>query len=204
MRQKAINFLKDNANDILILDDGFQNCYIKADIYILVIDNDFIFGNKLLFPAGPLRDSINWHLNKADCIFLVKNSAKKNNFNFNDKPIFELTCELSNLIDSQKKYFAFSALANNEKFFNFLESKKLRLIKKQGFKDHHFYNEGEISEMLQYSKQHNLTLITTEKDFVKIPEKYKKEIKICKIKLEFDKIEPIQLFLKNKLNVKKP
>ena len=52
--------------------------------------------------------------NKADCIFLVK-SSKKNNFNFNDKPIFELTCELST---SKFRYFAFSALTNNEKFFN--------------------------------------------------------------------------------------
>ena len=55
---------------------------------------------------------------------------------------------------------------------------------------------------LKLANDNNLTLITTEKDIVKIPKKYHFKIKCLKMKIEFDKNDLIslRLLLKQKLN----
>ena len=42
----------------LILDDGYQHLRIERDLNILVVDYEKRFGNRLLLPAGPLRESL--------------------------------------------------------------------------------------------------------------------------------------------------
>ena len=59
------------------MDDGFQNPTIKKDFSIVVIDGKQGFGNKKVLPAGPLRESINRGLKRADAIILVGDDKLK-------------------------------------------------------------------------------------------------------------------------------
>jgi len=203
-RHKAIEFLGKNAQKILILDDGLQNAYINCDLNVLVVDDSYLFGNKFIFPSGPLRNSMNWHVNKADCIFLVTNSNDVTSETFvkkisKNKPVFKLTPKLVSQIDPNKNYFAFSALANNKKFFNFLSKNNIKIVDQQSFQDHYSYKFEDIEKIVAKAKVQNLSMITTEKDFVKIKEFAFEDINVCKMKLEFvDKIEFVN-FIKKKI-----
>ena len=51
-------FCEDRGGKLIIMDDGLQSIDIKKDCKVLVIDSDYGFGNKNIFPSGPLREPI--------------------------------------------------------------------------------------------------------------------------------------------------
>ena len=51
------------------------------------------------------------------------------------------------------------------------------------FPDHYKYNENDFEKIKDNSKNENLKILTTEKDYMRIPEKYKKEIDFLSIDL---------------------
>ena len=58
-RVRAVDQINKNHDcDVIISDDGLQHYKMERDIEIAVIDGKRRFGNKLTFPAGPLRESI--------------------------------------------------------------------------------------------------------------------------------------------------
>jgi tetraacyldisaccharide 4'-kinase len=44
--------------DVVIADDGLQHLRLQRDVEIIVVDGERGFGNGLLLPAGPLRESL--------------------------------------------------------------------------------------------------------------------------------------------------
>ena len=54
------------------------------------------------------------------------------------------------------------------------------------FPDHHKYLQKELENLLNKIKDKDSTLLTTEKDYFRISEKYKKNIKCLKIKIEIE------------------
>ena len=70
------------------------------------------------------------------------------------------------------------------------------------FADHHKYNESDILKIKQIAKKKNLQILTTEKDFVKLSKKQRKNIYFLKIEIELKKEKKFINFLKSKLNEK--
>ncbi len=187
-RHKINDFLKNIKEDYLILDDGLQNPYLIHDIKIIVVDNKYLFGNKYFLPAGPLRSPIISALNNADIIILIgddhNNEIDNDLIKFANK-IFKAKYKKIGSYNKNNKYFAFSALANNNKFIDSLKKEGLKIEKSKFFSDHHYFSNNEINSLIKEAKKENLKLITTSKDFVKIAKKYKEEIIEFKIELEF-------------------
>ena len=44
--------------DVILSDDGLQHYRLQRDIEIVLVDGNRRFGNGLLLPAGPLRESV--------------------------------------------------------------------------------------------------------------------------------------------------
>lgn len=62
--------------NVLICDDGLQDLQLQRDLEIVVVDNSKRnFGNGLILPAGPLRDSLS-RLNKADVVVMNEKGSK--------------------------------------------------------------------------------------------------------------------------------
>ena len=72
-------------SDLIILDDGFQSKHLYKDLNFLVIDGNQKFGNKKIFPAGPLRESINSAFKRTNAIILIDFVNKNDGFFKNNK-----------------------------------------------------------------------------------------------------------------------
>jgi len=80
-----------------------------------------------------------------------------------------------------KKITAFAGIGNPENFFNLLKINNVDVIREIKFPDHHFYSKQELENLFNISKENNTTLATTEKDYFRIEENYKKKIDFLKI-----------------------
>ena len=70
-RVEGANYCIKHKANLIILDDGLQSKHIYKDLTLLIVDGKQKFGNKKLFPAGPLREILNYGLNRYDAIILV-------------------------------------------------------------------------------------------------------------------------------------
>ncbi len=175
--------------DYILMDDGYHDHSIKQDIKILVFDSDYFIGNGFLLPAGPMRDLI-IQIMFADFIILT-NFDKSKDFlvqrlekYINKDKIFTSEIEIKNKEIMELKnepHIAFSGLGNNEKFFNLLRRENFNIIKEFNFADHYNYEEKDIVRIIEDAKKIKGKIIATEKDIVKVPIKFRKEINYLEI-----------------------
>jgi len=183
----AKEIAKNRKFQAIVLDDGMQNNSIKKDLTILVIDGKIKFGNGFLFPAGPLRESIEDGCKKADLVVVVGNVDEELQKNLAQKKIILAKIKAKNLNNFQdKKLVAFCGLAYPDKFFSFLDSQELDVVDRCNFMDHHLYKISELDNLIRLAKKNKAKLITTKKDWVKFPLNYKRKIEYLDIELEFE------------------
>ena len=186
-RTTAIKSLINNKKKIAILDDGLQENKIYYDFSIVCFNEKQWIGNGQLIPAGPLRESLN-SLIKYNYVFINGKKNKKI-----EKKIFSLNPNIKifyfkyKLINIKrlisKKIIAFAGIGNPDNFFDLLKKNKLSLLKTFTFPDHYTYTDKDIIKLKKIAKNNKATLITTEKDFIRLNSKNKKTINPVKINL---------------------
>ena len=189
-RIKAIEEAIQNKANVAILDDGFQDFSIEKSLSIICFNKKQWIGNGFTIPSGPLRENLS-ALKKADCVIIngEKNKDIENKiFSKNEKiKIFYSCYKPQNISEFQnKKVVAFAGIGNPENFFDLLKNNKLNIIKTIMFPDHHQYSKKELDNLLSQIKENNTILLTTEKDYFRISENYKENIKCLKIKIEIE------------------
>ena len=167
---------KDGAN-ILVLDDALQSYNIFKDLNIYVYDSIQSFGNKLIVPSGPLRESISSVLNRSQIVFLVNTDncpeISKNKFQQNIN--YEISIK-PEIID--KKLMPFAGLGFNKKFFDQLYNEGLDITLTKEFPDHHQYSQDDMFTLLDEANKNDSFLVTTEKDHLRIPKEFKSSVGI--------------------------
>lgn len=192
VRKQAIKYAETLNPDIIIMDDGMQNNTIKKDMSILVVDALFGIGNGRVLLAGPMRETMKSAMKKAGAVLWIgekghhkelQESIRKRN-----KAIIYATIKPLHAKKQYNagKYIAFAGIGNPDKFFNTLQKYDITLSDKVTFPDHHVYTGKEIEDLINKAKEQDAKLITTEKDMVKIKEKYRKHIKVFPITLEIE------------------
>ena len=202
-RNDAIISLINNNKDVAILDDGFQDFSITKDFSIICFNQKEWLGNRMLIPSGPLREKLS-SIKRADCVII---NGKKN-----DKIEQEIFKQNKNIkiyyskykpleIESlkNKKIIAFAGIGNPLNFFSLLKENNLNLHNQFSFPDHYNYKKKDIDKLLIQSKKSDSILLTTEKDYFRINDDYKKNIKYMKIKIEIENKENFINLIKNKL-----
>jgi len=179
------NAIKNNAG-IAILDDGFQDFSIKKNLSIVCFNEKQWIGNGLTLPSGPLREKLS-ALNRAN--FVMINGKKNTNIenkilNYNKKIKIFYSKYKSINIDAfkDKKIICFAGIGNPINFFSLLLEYNLNIIEKINFPDHYNYSNMELENLIEKSKNNNAILLTTEKDYLRINEIYRKKINFLKIK----------------------
>jgi len=189
-RKDAINQGINEKYDILVFDDGLQESKIDFDIKLVCFKSKIWIGNGQLIPAGPMREKIS-SLKRFDAVFL---NGKLDNFdkiekqikNINlDIKIFKTFYKVLNIetYNLDSKYLIFSGIGDPFSFKDILVENKFNVVREIIFPDHYDYNLNDLEKIQNIAKNENLKIITTEKDFMKIPEEFKKEINFLTIDL---------------------
>ncbi len=186
-RFQSITEAKRRKNNIIILDDGFQDDSIKKNLNIICFNSLDLSGNNFLIPAGPLREPLK---NIKNSQVVVINGKRNINFEKKLKSISKKTkifysryIILKNNI-GKKNVFAFAGIGNPQGFFSLLKENNFKVEKQISFPDHYDYKKREIDKMIKEAKEKNLKLITTEKDFFRMKKMGIKKIAYIKINLK--------------------
>ena len=221
-------FLKDNSNfiscsdrkeivkraielkfDMIIFDDGLQEKWINYDIKFACFDSEKWIGNGHLIPSGPLREKIN-ALKNCHGIFLKIVNENSNLDNIYNKirdinpniEIFESNIEIKNInkFNLNKNYIIFSGIGNPDSFKKLLLKNKFKIIEEITFPDHYNYQDKDILKIIDKANSNNAEIITTEKDFKRIPQNFKEKISFLEINMKIKDENKLVQFLKTKIN----
>ena len=205
-RNKIIqSAIKENF-DLVIFDDGLQDKNINYDIKFVCFNSDEWIGNGHLIPAGPLREKLN-SLKKYDGVFIKGHDLIKS------KKIFEIINHINPQIkkyftnykvknienfDLTKKYLLFSGIGSPINFKNLLLKENFKITFEMIFPDHYNYKNSDFENILSKANSLNTKIITTEKDYVKIPNKFKDQIDFLEVELNINEDKDLINFIKKK------
>ncbi|MDB3888272.1 tetraacyldisaccharide 4'-kinase [Candidatus Pelagibacter sp.] len=207
-RLDIINIASKKRKKIIIFDDGLQDKNIDYNLKFVCFDSLNWIGNGHLLPSGPLREKLD-SLKKFDAVF-IKNIEKINykiiNIIKRINPkikIFNTKYKIKNLnkFNLTKKYIVFSGIGNPDNFTKLLEKYKFNIVDHIKFPDHYKYNRQDISKIIKKAKKLKTKIITTEKDYVKIPQIYLSKINFIDVDLTVINKKDLINFLKFKINV---
>jgi tetraacyldisaccharide 4'-kinase len=168
---------------IIVMDDGHQNFSLKKDLSLVVVDAESGFGNGRIVPAGPLRESVRQGLHRADAVILVGEGDPA--LPGIAAPLLRARLSGARQFDKER-VVAFAGIGRPEKFFATLRDVGAALVETHAFADHHAYSPDEIADLKTRTAQVRATLITTEKDFVRLGPKECEGIEVLPVHAVFD------------------
>lgn len=184
--------------DVIILDDAFQHQRLERDLNILLLDAQAPFGNGFLLPRGVLREPVQ-SIQRADAIIFTRcrempptyysDIARKTDlqaiFSAYHRPVIRCVLPPLHSIDadalmhmpdgiidhlSGRRLFAFSGLARNDSFWKSIDELGGQMCGKMAFDDHYAYHASDIDTIVHMAqKAGSDSIVTTEKDFVRLP-----------------------------------
>ena len=157
--------------EIVVLDDGHQNPSVAKDMTLIVVDAAYGFGNGRIIPAGPLRETIEAGMARADAVVLIGQPASPWPDLFRNKPVLRATLQprFSGMSLDGARVFAFAGIGRPEKFFETVRAQGATIVDSETFPDHHAYSRPLIDRLMARADAQDLMLVTTEKDAVKLP-----------------------------------
>ncbi len=172
----------------LVMDDGFQDPSLEKDIAILVVDGHTGFGNERCLPAGPLREPVEQGLRRADAVVILGEDRHDIANRVAPKPVLyawlEPEAEVSILVG--RKVVAFAGIGRPAKFFHTLDTLGANVVEAYAFPDHYPFHPAEIGELQVAANNHNAFLVTTAKDFVRVPHAMRDQIGVVQMDVAWD------------------
>ncbi|MEQ1647257.1 MAG: tetraacyldisaccharide 4'-kinase [Hyphomicrobiaceae bacterium] len=162
---------------IIVMDDGLQNPSLRKDVRIAVVDRVRGIGNGRVIPAGPLRAPISDQIYRTDIIVTV--TPPDANLTTPRPEImgqfgiaFAFDTEILAANDTSwlknENIVAYAGIGAPERFFKMLENYGAQIVDRVAFPDHHTFSETEATALLTRAKNKRATLVTTEKDKVRL------------------------------------
>ena len=161
---------------VIVMDDGFQNRQLVKDFSLIVADSGVGIGNGLVMPAGPLRAPLESQIPRVDALLLIGEGDKAaplvTAFEAQGKPV--LRARMAARGDTRwlgvLPVIGFAGIANPKKFYSSLSAHGARLIDTMSFADHHRYTPRQAAFLMKWAREQNAMLVTTEKDWARLPE----------------------------------
>ena len=199
-RNHSIKLAHNKGSDCIVMDDGFQNPTIHKDFSIIVINASQGFGNKRVIPAGPLRESIKRGLSRTNLVIIIGGKTLDLEKSIPSHiPIIYAKFHINNetKIFKGQKITAFAGIAYPEKFFNSLREQGAEIVKKITYPDHHIFVENDLLSLAEIANKTKSILVSTQKDFVRIPKSYRSLINTLDGEIVFENEDLIKEILSN-------
>lgn len=178
---------------VIVMDDGFQNPSLSKDLCFVVVDAAKGFGNGCVIPAGPLRERIEDGMSRANALILMGNGSSKLP---DSKPVMRaelvpVAGEAQRLKD--QTVVAFAGIGLPQKFYETATACGATIKATKSYPDHYAYSEDDLAELRELAKTHNAQLLTTEKDWLRLPASARREVDVLKVAAQFDDTSNTQL-----------
>lgn len=159
----------------IIMDDGLQNPYLHKDLSLLVIDGGYGFGNGLLLPAGPLREPVASAAGRCRAAVLIGDDETGALQQLPpDMPVLRASLLPDCVMPLGRcPVIAFAGIGRPDKFFRSVLSLGAELVSRHAYPDHYVYEAHDATELLSEAADKGAKLVTTAKDFVKLPSNLK-------------------------------
>jgi tetraacyldisaccharide 4'-kinase len=180
---------------VVVMDDGHQNPAVKKALSLVVVDGEtrheeWPFGDGRVFPAGPMREPLGTGLARADAAVILLPA---------DLPIAEpdlrrvlssipvLTAHLAPAAPPPKgPQVGFAGVAKPWKVERALKAAGCELADFAGFPDHAPYDEPTLQRLADRAGQFGAGLVTTEKDWVRLPPAWRQRVTAWPVAATFD------------------
>jgi tetraacyldisaccharide 4'-kinase len=156
----------------LVMDDGLQNPSLAKTLAFLVIDGGAGFGNGRLLPAGPLREPVAAAAARcAAAVLLGDDDAGAARALPAHLPVLRARLEPDAAMRAYagRRVAAFAGIGRPEKFFAALQAARAGLVARTAFADHHRFTAAELARLRRDAASLNADLVTTWKDWVRLP-----------------------------------
>lgn len=190
--------------EVVVMDDGHQNPSVKKALSLVVVDGEtrneeWPFGDGRVFPAGPMREPLGKGLARADAAIILLPA---------DLPFAEP--DLRRTLSSTPVLIAhlaaaapppsgpqvgFAGIAKPWKVERALKAAGCALADFVGFPDHAPYDEATLQRLADRAAQFDAGLVTTEKDWVRLPPAWRARIKAWPVAAAFDDAEALDALL---------
>ena len=178
---------RDDALQVIILDDAYQHRSVRPQLNILLNDYNRPFYRDFVLPAGLLRESRK-HADRADMVIVTKCPEDLDDMEMNhiESQIRKYTRDGISVHFTGIKYlkpkplygteqitkdvYLFTGIANTTSLENYL-NRHFHLLGHKKFADHHSYTEKDLNEIITSFEAYNSDskcLLTTEKDMVRL------------------------------------
>ena len=179
--------------EIILLDDGFQDPSFYKDLSILTVNANKGFGNKRCIPAGPLRETLSSGLQRADILISIGAEPSQKNFKKIYKRDINLPVGIANLEVlktgiswKNMKVMAFAGIAHPENFFDTLRAQGADIVSCQALTDHQKLSSTIMKRLIEAARAENAQLVTTEKDYVRLPKHFRQEVITLPIRIKLN------------------
>ncbi len=174
---------------VIVMDDGLQNPSLHKDLSLAVIDGGFGFGNGKVHPAGPLREPVTRAMRRVDALVLIGPDRVDTlrRLPAGHPPVLhaDLVPGLEGYEIGERAVVAFAGIGRPAKFFESLEALGCALVACYSFADHHRYTAEEIMTIVEAAHARGAMPVTTEKDFVRLPDEAKPMVRTLSVVLEW-------------------
>ena len=181
--------------EVIVMDDGHQNPSVTKTLSIVVVDGEtrddaWPFGDGRVFPAGPLREPLKVGLARADAVVILLPAH-----------LAEPDAELVQTLDGRPLSVAhlrpdapppggpqvgFAGIGMPWKVERALRAAGCELADFAPFPDHHAYDEATLRRLAQRAAQFGAGLVTTEKDWVRLPPAWRAGVVAWPVSAVFD------------------
>ena len=179
----------------LVLDDGHQNPALKKTLSLIVVDgetrdDEWPFGDGSVFPSGPMREPLKAGLARADAVVILMPADLAEP----DAELIETFAPLPVFIARLEPaappppgpLVGFAGIAKPWKVERSLKAAGAELADFAPFPDHAAFRDQDLHWLAERADQFGAHLITTEKDWSRLPPDWRERVVSWPVKATFD------------------
>jgi tetraacyldisaccharide 4'-kinase len=167
---------------LIIMDDGLQNPAVAYDLSLLVIDGGFGFGNGRIIPAGPLREPVQAAASRVQAAIIIGEDMYHTRSDMpSGLPVIRSRVVSQDAALAGRKIVAFAGLGRPKKFLATLKTHNV--VGWFAFPDHHEFTADDLHRLDSAATAQGAVLVTTEKDYVRLPPEFRAKVTVVPIDL---------------------
>ena len=180
---------------VVVMDDGHQNPSVKKALTFVVVDgetrdNSWPLGDGSVFPAGPLREPLDVGLARADAVILMLPADLAEPDPALIRTLIKKPILIARLDPAAPPppgpQVGFAGIGMPWKVERALKAAGCELVDFANFPDHFAYDEATLKMLSDRAEQFGAGLVTTEKDWVRLPLAWRDRIHAWPVRAVFE------------------